>query len=154
MKRVANPGATILAVDYDLGRNGFAYFDRDTANYWVANGGKHTNGNKGRSYRNDGVDITRENDLFFVDSFEQGEWLQYTSVATSVRKFNLILSVAAKSNGKIRIDCNGYQEEKKFTRPGQWHNLKFNAIPFRKGANVIRVKCTEGELKFLSMKFE
>ncbi len=45
-KYSAKAGAPILAVDYDLGRNRFAYFDKDTANYWVANG-KHTSGNQG-----------------------------------------------------------------------------------------------------------
>ncbi|WEK34575.1 MAG: cellulase family glycosylhydrolase [Candidatus Pseudobacter hemicellulosilyticus] len=45
------------AVDYDLGPNGIAYFDMDTANYHIANGGKRSEGNRGHMYRNDGVDI-------------------------------------------------------------------------------------------------
>jgi endoglucanase len=47
----------ILAVDYDLGISGAAYSDKDTADYHVTTG-KTTAGNRGRVYRNDGVDIS------------------------------------------------------------------------------------------------
>src|SRR6478736_4985807 len=100
-KHLAKSGEKILAVDYDLGRNGFAYFDKDTANYWVANGGKHTSWNQGRTYRNDGVDISQENDQVFVEHFESGEWLQYTVSADQVKKFNLVLSLINKTAGVI-----------------------------------------------------
>ncbi|HEY0751649.1 MAG TPA: cellulase family glycosylhydrolase, partial [Chitinophagaceae bacterium] len=46
----------VHAVDYDLGRIGHAYFDRDSGNYWVSTNIR-TEWNKGWMYRNDGVDI-------------------------------------------------------------------------------------------------
>jgi hypothetical protein len=68
---------TIAAVDYDLGRNGVAYFDMDTADYRIA--GQRGAGNKGRVYRNDGVDIRRDSsaaESYFVSDMEKNEWLQ------------------------------------------------------------------------------
>lgn len=70
----------IQAVDYDLGISGAAYSDKDTADYHVSTG-KTTAGNRGRAYRNDGVDIGRNinaPDSYYVNHFETGEWLQYT----------------------------------------------------------------------------
>jgi endoglucanase len=75
------PGALVYAVNYDLGRNGFAYYDLDTANFRVSTG--HNSGwNRGGCYRNDGVDINRCGDSlsngYAVTDIERGEWLQYT----------------------------------------------------------------------------
>ena len=50
-------GSVLKAVDYDLGRNGIAYYDVDTADYHIS--GTPGKGNLGRCYRNDGVDIER-----------------------------------------------------------------------------------------------
>src|SRR5699024_6099513 len=77
---ISSKDSVINAVDYDLGRNGVAYFDKDTGNY-SGSGGRRTVGNRGYSYRNDGVDIFRDsinNELFYVGSLEEGEWMQYT----------------------------------------------------------------------------
>ncbi len=49
-------GSVISAADYDLGVNGSAYYDKDTGNYYISTG-KQSVGNRGRMYRNDGVDI-------------------------------------------------------------------------------------------------
>jgi hypothetical protein len=74
-------GTCIYAANYDLGRNGFAYYDLDTANYRVSTGHNGA-GNLGGFYRNDGVDISRCADSltlgFAVSHIETGEWMQYT----------------------------------------------------------------------------
>ena len=44
----------VYAVDYDMVRNGVAYFDKDTADYRVD--GQRGAGNRGRIYRNDCYD--------------------------------------------------------------------------------------------------
>lgn len=44
-------GSVLKALDYDLGRNGIAYYDVDTADYYIS--GKPGKGNLGRCYRND-----------------------------------------------------------------------------------------------------
>ena len=67
----------MYAVDYDLGRNNHAYFDRDTADYHVSTK-KWSAGNRGRTYRNDGVDIVRDSsayERYYVNNIEKGEWL-------------------------------------------------------------------------------
>lgn len=75
------PGVRIYGANYDLGRNGFAYYDLDTANYRTSTG-ENISWNRGGAYRNDGVDITRCNDSlsmgYAVTNIEAGEWLQYT----------------------------------------------------------------------------
>ena len=68
----------IRAVDYDLGRNGIAYYDLDTANYRISTG-KPSMGNYGGMYRNDGVDIYQnasDPGNYYVGKIETGEWLQ------------------------------------------------------------------------------
>lgn len=70
--------SVINAVDFDLGRNGFAYKDNDTASYMYTPG-VHTQGNRGHIYRNDGVDIRSDkNNQPYVFNIEEGEWLLYT----------------------------------------------------------------------------
>ena len=78
----------INAVDYDLGRNGVAYYDLDTANYSAP--GNRNVGNRGDVYRNDGVDIYKDSskyNTYYVGSIEDEEWLQYT--INVVRKWKL-----------------------------------------------------------------
>jgi endoglucanase len=153
-KHVAKSGASILAVDYDLGRNGFAYFDKDTANYWVANGGKHTSWNQGRTYRNDGVDISKEGEQFYVDHFESGEWLQYTLLSPLEKKFNLSLLINNKIDGKIIVECNGKKYEIAAKVDDQWHEQPINDVSMRKGKNTIRIKVLTGEFNLKSIHFK
>jgi len=74
-------GVRIYGANYDLGRNGYAYYDLDTANYRTSTG-QNISWNRGGAYRNDGVDITRCGDSlsmgYAVTNIEAGEWLQYT----------------------------------------------------------------------------
>ena len=76
------PG-NVPASDYDLGRNGKAYYDTDVYNYQVSSG-TYTAWNSGWTYRNDGVDIEASSDGYAgtngydVGWTADGEWLQYT----------------------------------------------------------------------------
>src|SRR6478672_4532474 len=78
-KHIIGNRTVIGAADFDLGRNGYAYYDMDTANYRVS--GKPGIGNKGAQCRNDGVDIFIDSSdkTWYVGSFEKGEWLQFTT---------------------------------------------------------------------------
>jgi len=109
-KHIIRNNTIIRAVDYDLGRNGIAYFDKDTADYHVSTG-NYSSGNKGRTYRNDGVDISRDSvkyETYYVSSIESGEWLQYTAEAPKKGTYMLHLSVASdKDAGKISVQING-----------------------------------------------
>lgn len=75
------PGTRLYGANYDLGRNGFAYYDLDTANFRTSTGNNDP-WNRGGYYRNDGVDITRCSDSlsmgYAVTDIEAGEWMQYT----------------------------------------------------------------------------
>ena len=86
--------SVINAVDYDLGRNGFAYSDKDTGNYYISNNGKRNAGNKGYTYRNDGVDIYKDSshyENYYVGNIEDSEWIQYTINVTQQGNYALKL---------------------------------------------------------------
>lgn len=103
--RIATPSATILAVDYDLGRQGHAYSDADTANYHVSTGGARTPWNRGGAYRNDGVDIgTDPHDPGrrpYVGWTEAGEWLQYTVEVGDGGVYAVHVEYAAAGDGGV-----------------------------------------------------
>ncbi|UAY54388.1 cellulase family glycosylhydrolase [Arachidicoccus terrestris] len=85
----------VLAADYDLGANGYAYLDKDTARYQYTPG-VHTDGNKGRQYRNDGVDIRIDSASGkpYVCFIQDGEWLNYTLDIQRSGKYQLQLDYA------------------------------------------------------------
>src|SRR5258705_8133791 len=93
-------GFVLKAVDYDLGRNGVAYYDTDTANYRISTG-KGSVGNRGGVYRNDGVDIFKDSsryESYYVGSIEDGEWLQYTIYVKEKGSYTLKISVATDNS--------------------------------------------------------
>ncbi len=98
----------IAAADYDLGRNRYAYSDRDTGNYYISTGGERTAGSKGHAYRNDGVDIKADNNGTYITDIEAGEWLQYPFPAPDKGKYTLRLTTAAATaTGKVYASVNG-----------------------------------------------
>jgi len=134
-----------------MGRNGFAYFDKDTANYWVANG-KHSSGNQGRTYRNDGVDISKKDDQVYVDHFETDEWLQYTVESTENKTFNISLVLSNKVDGKIIFECID-KRVVKIPANDKWHTIEIGNVLLHKGKNILRVKAQAGEFDFQSIHF-
>ncbi|HTH58046.1 MAG TPA: cellulase family glycosylhydrolase [Cyclobacteriaceae bacterium] len=144
---------SINAADYDLGRNGFAYYDKDTANYWVANGGKRTDGNKGHAYRNDGVDIFKEGETLFVGSFEAGEWLQYTVSSDSDRSITVNCHMKSRAASNVEVEANGNKSTAMISPAEGWQDIKFKSVQLKKGNNTIRVKLAKGDVDFESMRF-
>ncbi len=100
--KVYHPSEAIPFVNYDLGRNSYAYSDTDTANY-SQNTGVYVNWNQGWEYRNDGVDIEKCADAdpsnigYDVGWTADGEWMQYTVDADSAAAYQV----------KVRSACNG-----------------------------------------------
>ncbi len=140
--------ATILAVDYDLGRNGFAYRDLDSANYWVSNS-KHTGGNKGGVYRNDGVDISADGNGFVVTDFEAGEWLQYTLNLKQPRLYVVNLNVSTTADAQVSVEVNGQILTKAIASTNKKNEpISLGRLQMKAGKNVFRVKVLKGTITF------
>ncbi|MBG6235552.1 aryl-phospho-beta-D-glucosidase BglC (GH1 family) [Pedobacter sp. CAN_A7] len=115
----------LAAVDYDLGRNGYAYFDKDTADYHISTG-KRSAGNQGRVYRNDGVDIQKDSTGtgYFVSNMEQGEWLQYTIQVQDAGTYVVKLEDTPASKGLLTIWLNQEESGEKLKLKPGIHQLK------------------------------
>ncbi|MEI9921582.1 MAG: cellulase family glycosylhydrolase [Bacteroidota bacterium] len=142
-------GKPIMAADYDMGRNKYAYMDKDTGNYWVS--GQEGAGNNGYSYRNDGVDVYENSGTYYIDKFETGEWLKYTVTASKSGNFTLTLNVATEKEGKISV---GSSVTTVPNTKGQWQQISAGKINLKKGKNVITVTAVEGGFKFQSFEIK
>ncbi len=148
----------INAVDYDLGRNGFAYKDNDTASYQYTPG-VHTQGNRGRTYRNDGVDIKNDKSGEpYVFSIEDGEWLLYT---TTVKKAGdcSVSFYTSGSDGVIDLHINGQLISENIAIAATGDENKFTVstpikIHLNKGANKIKIYFKKGGFGFKSFSFQ
>lgn len=145
--------AVIAAVDYDLGINGEAYYDLDTANYRVSDP-KKVGGNKGRGYRNDGVDIGKD-DSYYVTDIEAGEWLQYTIEVTQKGTYHIQLLVAADhANGRATVLLDGKAVAKDLTIPaGKWQTIGGERVALSKGKHTIRVLAGAGGFNLKEIRF-
>ncbi|HEY9197650.1 MAG TPA: cellulase family glycosylhydrolase, partial [Mucilaginibacter sp.] len=151
-------GAVIEAVDYDLGRNGFAYFDTDTADYHTS--GKPGIGNHGRVYRNDGVDISKDSSAYnsyYVDHIETGEWLQYTVQVKTPGVYDIKLKVAAGDTGtRLSFDANGTAVTAEIPNTGgikKWAWIDLKSIQLKAGANKIKIIAVKGGFNFHEILF-
>lgn len=148
----------IIAVDYDLGRNGFAYNDRDTASYQYTPG-VQTQGNRGRTYRNDGVDIKNDQSSEpYIFSLEDGEWLLYTTNVKNAGDYSLTFSTSG-NNGAIDLYNNGQLISENITLTASGDENKFIAsvpikIHLNKGVNKIKIYFKKGGFGFKSFSFE
>lgn len=147
----------INAIDYDLGKNGVAYFDLDTADYHVSTG-KRSVGNSAGAYRNDGVDIRVDpdaKDRFYVTSFEKGEWLQYTLKAAKKGVYNLIFicrthepvgrfSLFLENRLINPVDVNGSDG---------WQTTTLQHVHLKKGDNKLKLAVDEGNFDLKTIEF-
>jgi len=149
--------ALIAAVDYDLGPNGMAYFDTDTADYHVSTG-KRTPGNSGGAYRNDGVDInvdSADRNTFYITDFKVGEWLQYTIRTPKKGTYNLQLQCAAKEpHSALSLFVNGTEYHGEMKEINGWQNVVFSKLTLPKGKSILRVRADKGEIDFKYLQFE
>ncbi|RYD79007.1 MAG: carbohydrate-binding protein [Sphingobacteriales bacterium] len=154
-------GTIIDAVDYDLGKNGKAYFDLDTADYHTVTN-KRTAGNRGQIYRNDGVDIFKDStqyEKYFVTSIEKGEWLQYTIQVAKKGNYTLKINAASSNtDGKISIVVNGKILAKDISIPNTGAAKKFAAfevknIALNSGKQTIKIIADTGGYNFSYIQF-
>lgn len=157
---IVSDNSMIYAVDYDLGRNGVAYFDKDTADYHVSTG-KNTPGNRGRIYRNDGVDISKDSTAYnrhFVSSIESDEWLHYTVNILRKGNYKVRLNVASNTDlGKVSVFFKGKQLVKSFPVPNTGNMKKFmeieiDNVALEAGAQPMRIYADSGGFNLSSIR--
>ncbi|UOB16635.1 cellulase family glycosylhydrolase [Abyssalbus ytuae] len=100
----------IYATEYNLGTQGYAYFDEDFVNYRV-NTGKYSSWNNGHKMRNDGVDIQvckdEETNGYEVFDIKDKEWLLFTVNVKQTGKYLLKIRYASeKSHAKLHLEVD------------------------------------------------
>jgi len=149
----------INAVDFDLGRQRFAYYDKDTASYQYTPG-INTRGNRGRTYRNDGVDILSGKDGPYIFSIEDDEWMQYTINVKTSGNYKVSFTVSSDSTiGKLSLLNENTVLIKEITinrndNPQTWQVTAPVTIFLKKGVNRLRVRAYKGgfNLKTILLK--
>ena len=152
-------GTVINAVDYDLGKNGFAYYDTDTANYWVS--GKPGKGNNGDVYRNDGVDIFADVSQagdYYVGDMTAREWLQYSLNIAEGGTYHIEVLFKVKSGKKsltIGVDQKTLQTMvlPSIAGTGKWQKAYFKNVVLPGGEVKLRLGTTTGGMQIKSLKF-
>ncbi|MDN4013882.1 cellulase family glycosylhydrolase [Chryseobacterium gambrini] len=143
-KNLQAPGK-IFATDYDLGRIGSAYSDKDFINLWVSDPAKRSEWNSGNQLRNDGVDIYRTKDNeYYVGKTETGEWLQYTIISKADKTYTFDIKYASEKDAKIRLeDASGKQlASVSLASTGEneiWKTTSAKGIHLKKGENKVRI---------------
>lgn len=152
--RIDAGGGTIRAVDYDLGRAGYAYSDRDDANYHVATGAARTEWNTGRTYRNDGVDIARAADgSAYVDHFGKGEWMRYTVTTDRAGVRDMTIRAACAGNGTVALTMNDGTPVVVAVAGSAWSDTAVGKVTLLEGRNMLLVEGTGGECRVETIRF-
>ncbi len=152
--------SVINAVDYDLGRNNYAYYDKDTGNYYISTGGRNA-GNKGNTYRNDGVDIYKDSahyESYYIGGIEDSEWVKYTIDVKQASTYKLKLNLASTTAGEasIYIDDKPVRDNKEIIPTGadkNWQTQTIGDIQLSKGTHAIRVYFNKGGFSLKQLVF-
>lgn len=158
-----NNTGTLDAVDYDLGANRAAYFDTDTANYRI-NNPKWVGGNRGRVYRNDGVDIIADSanaGSYYVTDIATGEWLKYTINITLKGKYTLsFMAAPGKAPGTLAVTIDGKPVGKVTVVPvtenkrGEWQTYNMKNVVLKNGRQTLRLYAVTGGFDLKAIRFE
>lgn len=152
--KIFKTGEPVFASDYNMGRNGFAYFDTDTANF-SGETGEFQAWNQGWNYRNDGVDIETCADGagtngYSVGWIEDGEWMEYTVEVDSTAAYSLDIRSASGSGGsKVHLELNGKIITPVITLPHtagwyNWRTTSVDEIILEKGMQKIKFVFDQG----------
>lgn len=134
---VIEDSLVIPAVEYDLGRQGVAYFDRDSA----STPGAKTQGNTGHAYRNDGVDITVGTGGYHIFSIGDGEWLQYTVDVKAAGEYKIVTDTTGP--GQISL----YDDGKPIPHPATGAHLSA-------GTHRLKVVADKGGFLFYALRLD
>ena len=153
----------VFAVDYDLGGNTQAWFDTDTANY-RSSIKANIPWNKGKVYRNDGVDIAPCKDVISnshcVGWTEPDEWLLYTINVEVSGLYNILIRYSAENDlGELLFHVNeNYQTGVGFLPATGgvdiWNTFIINNVDLQAGKNTIKLTFKKGGLNINYMEFQ
>lgn len=152
----------VYATDYDLGKNGFAYFDQVAQNT-TGNAGGET-WNNGYSYRNDGVDIESSNDEqgngYNVGWTEDEEWLTYTIEVEEAGNYKLhIRTASTNSSGQISLFSDDTRITDVITLPNTedyqaFENTTIEDVYLKEGKQTIKLLIETGGFNFNLLQWE
>ncbi|WP_346838753.1 cellulase family glycosylhydrolase [Microbulbifer sp. SAOS-129_SWC] len=160
--KVGAAGAIISAADYDLGRPGRAYADTDLANYHVSTGGPRTPWNRGRIYRNDGVDLAATDDgNIVVTDMAAGEWLQYTLQVVRTGRYRITaLLDNADADTALSVSAGDSATELHAAQLANRNDIApartqpSATIELQKGTQKIRIKVESGAPALRQLRIE
>ena len=143
------PGVIYMS-DYDLGRNGIAYYDVDSANYQQSSGYFQA-WNSGWVYRNDGVDIEKNTDNvnsngFHIGFINKGEWLNYTLSVSETGVYSINARIASIEDGGeflVEMDGEGVTRSLNIESSGAWDQFitqSFSGIFLEEGNQTLTIK--------------
>ena len=157
------PG-TIYASDYDLGNDGIAYSDKNSATYHVDTDNFQA-WNQGWSYRNDGVDIESNNDSdsngYHISFVDDGEWMIYTIDVQQSGFYNAVTRYSSQESGgllNLTIDEIPIAQNIELFNTGGFNNYINNLttdIYLEAGIHKLKVKIVgDGYFHFTSLTFD
>jgi hypothetical protein len=130
----------IQAENFDLGGEGVAYHDADTAN-------------SGSQYRSGGVDIqaTSDGGGHNVGWVNPGEWLEFTVDVASAGSYDLTLRTARQPSGTslVRVLVGGVDKTGDLAVPStgswqSWTNVTRTRVSLAAGRQVLRIAMAGG----------
>ena len=163
-ERQVIPGVVYLS-DYDLGKNNYAYYDKDVATYHQSSG-SFVAWNRGWRYRNDGVDIEDNNDntnsngyhLGFVD---KGEWTKYSVKINSSGIYRVRVRHASEQTGaQLYLSLNDQNATPILTTnsSGSWFsfiNTAIDGVILEEGEHSLKVHFNSAvPVNIISLQFE
>lgn len=163
-KVVYRPYEKIKAVDYNYGRNGYAYYDVDTCNHQLSTG-SYSDWNRGWAYRSDGVDIEKCMDVYpnqmdySVGWIETGEWMEYTVAADTTAAYSFDIRSASGDDGsKLHVEIDGVDATGLIQLPStggwqSWQTKTFEGIILPAGVHKMKLYFDEGGSNLSYVRF-
>lgn len=136
----------VNAADYDYGFNGVTYNDTDVM---ATDGSAGSQGNKGWSYRNDGVDIGPTEDPegyeYYVGWTQRLEWLTYTVNVESDGLYDVhmrVASAAGNSGFRLLMDDVKLGDDIDVASTGgneRWQTMSLEGVELTAGQHILKV---------------
>ena len=157
------PGIVYMS-DFDLGKNGFAYYDQDYANYGQSTGSFQA-WNDGWVYRNDGVDVQINSDAINSNGYHIGfikkeEWMNYTLEVNESAIYKAEVRIGAQNSGgkfHLSIDDEEVTTIQNVAATGGWETFAMHEISdilLDQGTHVLKFYMDgDGEFNISSIEF-